>query len=229
MTILINQMMKFISNEAVKVVLGMCLFPIFPAVLQNFREGYFSSTFIFTHRIQGCTQLQKLGGAGQSCCAHCDNRTLEILIYVLSKRFQGSVTIYCRLIVERQERSASCSTSALHEIVMRVSRNYQDFWRATAPFAPPLGTALLLSFFGLHGTVSFFQSHFKSALRNTVQQQNIVEYVVCPKCNSLYLLEDCIIGRNGREESKLCEFVEYPRHTQRSRRTKCSTPLLKRE
>ena len=76
-----------------------------------------------------------------------------------------------------------------------------------------------MSFFGSKSMHSI-----KSALRS-FQQQTVVEYVVCPKCNSLYLLEHCIIGR---EESRFCEYVEYLRHTQVSRRSKCNTPLLKK-
>ena len=30
------------------------------------------------------------------------------------------------------------------------------------------------------------------------------------------------------EESRLCDFVKYPNHTQISRRSKCNTPLLKK-
>ena len=68
----------------------------------------------------------------------------------------------------------------------------------------------------------------KKAFRIYLPRQKSVEYVVCPKCNSLYLYEHCITGQSGREESRLCDFVEYPNHTQISRRSKCNTPLLKK-
>ena len=68
----------------------------------------------------------------------------------------------------------------------------------------------------------------KHALRSKFGQNSVTEYVVCPKCNSLYMLQDCIIRQNGREESWLCEYVMYSRHPQISRRSKCYAQLLKR-
>ena len=56
----------------------------------------------------------------------------------------------------------------------------------------------------------------------------VVEYVVCPKCNALYMIKDCIVRQYGREESRLCDFMEYPRHPYPSMRTKCNTVLLKK-
>lgn len=57
---------------------------------------------------------------------------------------------------------------------------------------------------------------------------DVVEYVVCPKCNTLYMMKDCIVRQFGRDESRLCEFIEYPRHPYPSMRKKCSTVLLKK-
>ena len=88
----------------------------------------------------------------------------------------------------------------------------------------------LLSFLGFNEIISLLPkslSSIRGTLRNSAQHSTVLEYVVCPKCNSLYLLEDCIIRHNGKLESKLCHFVEYPRHSQLSRRIKCNVPLLK--
>lgn len=65
-------------------------------------------------------------------------------------------------------------------------------------------------------------------LRRNIYGSAVVEYVVCPKCNALYCLIDCIVQHNGREESKLCDFVEYPKHPHPSGRTKCNAMLLKK-
>ena len=44
-------------------------------------------------------------------------------------------------------------------------------------------------------------------------------YVVCPKCHTLYNLEDCITKqRNGTVESAKCTFVNFPNHPHPSRR-----------
>ena len=53
------------------------------------------------------------------------------------------------------------------------------------------------------------------------------EYVVCPKCSTLYTLKDCIINQNGREVPKLCDYIEFPNHPHHTRRTKCNANLLK--
>ena len=58
-------------------------------------------------------------------------------------------------------------------------------------------------------------------------KQAIKEYVVCPKCDRLYDLSDCIIVENGQEQSKLCEFIKFPRHRQTSHRSKCNTTPMK--
>ena len=58
-------------------------------------------------------------------------------------------------------------------------------------------------------------------------KQAIKEYVVCPKCDRLYDLSDCIIVENGQEQSKLCDFIKFPGHRQISHRSKCNTTLMK--
>ena len=58
-------------------------------------------------------------------------------------------------------------------------------------------------------------------------KQAIKEYVMCPKCDRLYDLSDYIIVENGQEQSKLCEFIKFPRHPQSSHRSKCNTTLMK--
>ena len=59
--------------------------------------------------------------------------------------------------------------------------------------------------------------------------RNVTEYVVCPKCHMLYDPVDCTIRTSsGQEESQVCNFIEFPRHPQASRRSKCNTPLMKK-
>ena len=61
-----------------------------------------------------------------------------------------------------------------------------------------------------------------------LNDEEVIEYVVCPKCHSVYEYEDCVIThRNGKKESKLCSYVKYPLHPQLSRRKQCHTILLK--
>ena len=51
----------------------------------------------------------------------------------------------------------------------------------------------------------------------------IVEFVVCPKCHSVYEYENCL--NNGRP--KTCFHKKYPNHPHPSRRKSCNSPLLK--
>lgn len=41
--------------------------------------------------------------------------------------------------------------------------------------------------------------------------------VVCPKCHSLYNLEDYFVRQSGLVESVKCKFVQYPNHPHASR------------
>jgi hypothetical protein len=54
-----------------------------------------------------------------------------------------------------------------------------------------------------------------------------LKYVVCPKCFSLYSLEESKQKIGSREISKRCTFVAYPMHPQISRRAPCNAILLK--
>ena len=62
------------------------------------------------------------------------------------------------------------------------------------------------------------------------QTKGVVDYVICPKCHSLFTLSDCSLKQHDKITyvDKLCDHIEYPNHTQRSRRSKCNTPLMKR-
>ena len=60
-------------------------------------------------------------------------------------------------------------------------------------------------------------------------EKGLHTYVVCPKCYTLYKLEECIIRqRNGTDESAKCSFVQYPNHPHVSRRERCNAILNKR-
>ena len=60
-------------------------------------------------------------------------------------------------------------------------------------------------------------------------EKGLHTYVVCPKCYTLYNLEECIIRqRNCTVESAKCSFVQYPNHPHVSCREKCNAILMKR-
>lgn len=59
------------------------------------------------------------------------------------------------------------------------------------------------------------------------KSNGLCEFVVCSKCHALYEPSKCIVKEHGQEQSKYCDYIEYPRHPHSSRRLKCNTPLMK--
>ena len=58
---------------------------------------------------------------------------------------------------------------------------------------------------------------------------HFLEYVVCPKCNALYDFGDCVQPLlNTLFESKSCQHVMYPGHSQVSKRPPCGSILLQK-
>ena len=53
------------------------------------------------------------------------------------------------------------------------------------------------------------------------------QYVVCPKCNSIYEMEQCIgTTARGSKYTKCCWYVEFPNHPRQQLRAECGMPLL---
>ena len=53
------------------------------------------------------------------------------------------------------------------------------------------------------------------------------QFVVCPKCNSVYEFHQCIgETARGQKYSKKCWYVPFPNHTRRDQRVECGVPLL---
>ena len=61
----------------------------------------------------------------------------------------------------------------------------------------------------------------------TGAENDIMLYVSCPKCHSVYKHEDCIIKVNGQSKSLQCTYVEFPNHPQSRRRSPCGALLLR--
>ena len=58
---------------------------------------------------------------------------------------------------------------------------------------------------------------------------NFIQYVVCPKCHSMYDYKSCIFrGSDGQLISKNCCHIAYPKHPHASRRKSCGSLLLKK-
>ena len=60
-----------------------------------------------------------------------------------------------------------------------------------------------------------------------IDRDNFVKYAVCPSCNSLYDIKDCIVSERGELKSKKCIFVRFLNHPQRWRK-QCDEVLIKR-
>ena len=56
------------------------------------------------------------------------------------------------------------------------------------------------------------------------------EYVVCPKCHSIYEFDDCVYTTaSGCKESKKCRHIAMPEHPHHRQRLECGTILLKKQ
>ena len=59
-------------------------------------------------------------------------------------------------------------------------------------------------------------------------KSNILLYVSCPKCHSVYKLNECIHHRNGHSESWKCSYKEFPNHPHTNRSQQCDTLLMRK-
>ena len=60
-----------------------------------------------------------------------------------------------------------------------------------------------------------------------LEKDEFIRYVVCPKCNSIYAYEDCIVKCGLQLKSKACSFVVFKDHPNARYRRPCNTNLLK--
>lgn len=61
-----------------------------------------------------------------------------------------------------------------------------------------------------------------------LDHSGIVEYVVCPKCSSVYCYDNCVeIKSDGTKHAKQCHHIKYPHHPYLSKRQPCNAELLK--
>ena len=64
-------------------------------------------------------------------------------------------------------------------------------------------------------------------IRNIVNvHDNFIQYVICPRCSSVYEYGDCV--KTGGKESEQCCHVAFPKHPQVSKRKQCGALLLKK-
>ena len=55
-------------------------------------------------------------------------------------------------------------------------------------------------------------------------QEDFVNYVVCPNCDSVYEYDSCFeISANDEKESKYCNHIRFPKHPQASHRKPCES------
>ncbi|XP_077867666.1 uncharacterized protein LOC144356999 [Saccoglossus kowalevskii] len=61
-----------------------------------------------------------------------------------------------------------------------------------------------------------------------LSRDNFKQYVVCPKCHSIYPYENCFkVKSTGEKISMKCSNIEFPQHPHQSRRRPCGEVLLK--
>lgn len=104
------------------------------------------------------------------------------------------------------------------------------FLKAFKHFILLLGTA-----FGCHSTFTSVASnipisHGTLYQRLSTDKNTHTDYVVCPKCLSVYEPSDCIIERaNGSVESRMCSHIATPDHPHRQKRNACGCVLMKKQ
>ena len=65
--------------------------------------------------------------------------------------------------------------------------------------------------------------------RLNIDKNTHVDYVVCPKCFSLYEQSECTLHVSGRVESKTCYHTPTPNHPHHSKRNACGCLLMKKQ
>ena len=58
-------------------------------------------------------------------------------------------------------------------------------------------------------------------------KDRFIKYVVCPKCHSLYVFDDCYELWPGKKVTKKCSFVQFPNHCRHFCHKMCEEQLLK--
>lgn len=61
-----------------------------------------------------------------------------------------------------------------------------------------------------------------------MKDDNFKTYVVCPKCDSVYEYEDCVVRSGGERVSGKCTHIAYPNHPYHRLRIQCGAYLLKK-
>ena len=80
----------------------------------------------------------------------------------------------------------------------------------------------------LSDLASVFPKSLYSIRRMFKRSDDVIEYVVCPSCSTLYLIDECIIKLSNGFESKNCNYVAFPNHPHHSKRSKCGAVLMKK-
>ena len=61
-----------------------------------------------------------------------------------------------------------------------------------------------------------------------LEKEEFVQYVVCPKCHSIYDYNDCFTyTHDGKRVSKTCQHRPFPQHPRKSQRKPCGSSLLR--
>ena len=59
-----------------------------------------------------------------------------------------------------------------------------------------------------------------------IQLDKFKQFVVCPSCHCIYDYDHCI---TATKQVQKCQFIAFPNHPRRSKRSPCGTPLLDRK
>lgn len=137
-------------------------------------------------------------------CSTCDNQTVRNVLFGVSLFLN-----FFQLTYRVSERAMTTLLTFLRTLITYLATASQGNLILNA-----LAQALPKSLYSIRKLVARYQG-------------GVSEYAVCQVCHTLYALSDCIITENGMKKSKHCDFVAFPNHPHRSRRSKCNTALMK--
>ena len=138
------------------------------------------------------------------------------------------------------DHNHAVTTPQIHPFVLAMGI-YLLSWQVSYKIPDSCVTALLLflhHFFTIVASLTFSNvlSDFAQSVPRDIKllqriigvnRSQFIQYVICPKCHSVYNLDSCIITEGNRKESKCCQHISFPNHPQLAHRSECSKPLMK--
>ncbi len=125
-------------------------------------------------------------------------------------------------------------TKVISQIMVKLLAKWSSYFKISDRCLDSLLKVLSFSFRILGKLISPLSaliSHFPSSVHDVkkkfgTDEDTFEKYVVCPKCDTLYLYKDCFETIGDRKYPKNCSHIAFPDHLHISRRNSCNEKLL---